>query len=85
VSSSTVRILEAAAEILGGKDNLARYLNVDDELLRAYLEGRRELPDLLLLRTVDVILGNIRSMIPSDPEATQSLEQAIKGCKSRSA
>jgi hypothetical protein len=85
VSNPTVRILEAAAVILGGEDKLARYLNVGDELLRAYLEDRQELPDLLLLRTVDVILDNIRSMIPPNPEATQSLEQAIKDLKSRSA
>ncbi len=53
MSDVTVRLLQTAAEILGGEGALARHLNIGTLLMRAYLEGRRPLPDFLLLRTVE--------------------------------
>ena len=56
MSLTTVKLLQAAADILGGEDALARRLNIGEILMRAYMEERRPLPDFLLLRAVDVVL-----------------------------
>lgn len=66
MSQSTIKLMQAAAEILGGDDALARHLNIGEVLLRAYYEGRRELPDFLLLRCVDVVLAHVKPA-PSSP------------------
>jgi hypothetical protein len=66
MSSSTARLLEVAAEILGGEANLARYLNIGETLLSAFMQDRRPLPDLLLLRAVDVVLDRMQQR-PTDP------------------
>jgi len=56
MSQTTVKLLQAAAEILGGEEALARRLEIGEVLMRAYLEERRPLPDFLLLRAVDVVI-----------------------------
>jgi hypothetical protein len=56
MSQATIKLLQAAAEILGSEDALGRHLNIGPILLRAYLEERRPLPDFLLLRAVDIVL-----------------------------
>jgi hypothetical protein len=60
VSTGTIRLLEAAAEILGGEDALAQYLKIHVPLLQAYLKGERELPDFMLLRAVDLVLNDLQ-------------------------
>jgi hypothetical protein len=56
MSATSVRLLQAAAEIAGGNRALAKRLGVTEVLLSAYMADRRPLPDPLLLRAVDVIL-----------------------------
>jgi hypothetical protein len=56
MSSATVRLLEAAADIAGGELRLAERLDISPVLLRAYLEDRRALPDKMLLNVVDIVL-----------------------------
>ena len=56
MSATSVRLLQAAAEIAGGNEALARRLGLTEFLLAAYMADRRPLPDPLLLRAVDVIL-----------------------------
>lgn len=68
MSTSSVRLLEVAAKILGGEAKLARYLNIGERLLRAFMEDRRPLPDLLLLRAVDVVLENMQRPAAKAPE-----------------
>jgi hypothetical protein len=68
MSASSVRLLEVAAEMLGGEAKLARYLNIGETLLRAFMEDRRPLPDLLLLRAVDVVLENMQRPALKAPE-----------------
>jgi DNA-binding transcriptional regulator YdaS (Cro superfamily) len=62
MSSATVRLLEAAADMAGGEQRLAERLGIIPLLLRAYMEGRRALPDKLLLNVVDIVL---KTMEPS--------------------
>jgi hypothetical protein len=56
MSTSTIKLLQAAAEIAGGENALAARLRIGENLLTAYLSGTHPLPDLLLLRAVDIIL-----------------------------
>lgn len=58
MSTSTVRLLRAAADIVGGEKLLAERLAIDEGLLAKYMSDRRELPDTLLLRVVDIILAD---------------------------
>jgi hypothetical protein len=56
MSATSVRLLQAAAEIAGGNQALAKRLGLTEFLLSAYMADRHPLPDPLLLRAVDVIL-----------------------------
>ena len=56
MSTSSTKLLQAAAEILGGERPLAEVLGISQTLLSAYLNDARPLPDSLLLRAVDIIL-----------------------------
>jgi hypothetical protein len=56
MSATTVRLLQAAAEAVGGKDVLAQRLGIREGLLSAFMADRREVPDALLLRAVDIVL-----------------------------
>ena len=80
MSDVTVRLLQTAAEILGGEGALARHLNIGTLLMRAYLEGRRPLPDFLLLRTVDVVLDHVKQPT-SLPKAAEALQDTVRDLK----
>jgi hypothetical protein len=58
MSATSVRLLQAAADIAGGNEALAKRLGLTDALLAAYMADRRVLPDALLLRAVDLILAD---------------------------
>jgi hypothetical protein len=55
-TTTAARLLEAASQIAGSDQALARYLGVDEFLLSSYRAGLRPLPDLLMLRAVDLLL-----------------------------
>ena len=69
MNHATVKLLRAAAEILGSEEALARQLGIGTLLLRAYLAERRPLPDYLLLRAVDVVLDQVKPPAALAPEA----------------
>ena len=73
MSQATVKLLQAAADIVGGEEALARHLSIGALLLRAYLDGRRELPDYLMLRCVDVVLEHAKPLAPQPPLAADDL------------
>ncbi len=64
MSATTVRLLKAASEIVGGDRRLADHLGIDETLLAKFMADHRELPDALLLRTVDIILADRQSGLP---------------------
>lgn len=79
MSTTSVRILEAACEIMGSKEALAERLGIGVFALAMYMEGRRPLPDSLLLPVVDVILADRQSRIglagqPARPGHNQAIE-----------
>jgi hypothetical protein len=57
MSEATIRLLQAAAEILGGERYLAERLQIDEPLLAAFMQGRLEIQDPLLLKAVDILLS----------------------------
>jgi hypothetical protein len=54
-------MLQAASEIAGSDEALAERLGIGHFALAMYMEDRRELPDSLLLRVVDIILEDRQS------------------------
>jgi hypothetical protein len=56
MSATTVRLLRAASEIVGGDQALADCLGIPERMLSKFMCDRRELPDPLLLKAVDIIL-----------------------------
>lgn len=68
MSATTIGLLRAAAEILGGEKALARHLGIGDALLSKYMADNPQLPDALLLRAVDIILADRQSrFMPPTP------------------
>ena len=61
MSASTVKLLQAAAEIAGGSRALADHLGITETLLFKFLADSPELPDTLLLPAVDIILEDRES------------------------
>ena len=56
MSTTSVKILQAASEILGSDETLAERMGIGHTALAMFMDDRRELPDSLLLRVVDIIL-----------------------------
>lgn len=58
MSATTVRLLQAACEAVGGERALARRLGIAESLLLRFMNDRRQLPDTLLLKAVDIVLAD---------------------------
>jgi hypothetical protein len=56
VSATSVLLLQAASEVVGGNRALAARLGIGETLLAKFMGNGCDLPDPLLLRTVDIIL-----------------------------
>lgn len=72
MSVTTVKLLAAAAEIVGGNGALAGRLGIGEKLLSAYMVDMRQLPDPILLRAVDIILQDRQS--PLQPGVQTAVE-----------
>jgi hypothetical protein len=70
MSATTVKLLHAAAEIVGGTRALAQRLGIGEVLLAKFMGGV-DLPDALLLRAVDIILQD------RDPAAAPPAEDSL--------
>jgi DNA-binding transcriptional regulator YdaS (Cro superfamily) len=70
---TTVKMLRAASEIAGGDRALANRLGIAETLLADFMADRRELPDPLLLRAVDIILADRQSRLPTGDKSRQEL------------
>ncbi len=67
MSATSVNLLVAASEIVGGNRALARRLGIGETLLLQFMNDTRQLPDPLLLRAVDIILADRQTRIPEVP------------------
>ena len=79
MSATSAKVLEVAAEILGGNAALAARLGIEEWLLCSYLSDRRELPDALLLRAVDIVLADSLSRQPDLHGVPQVTENTARG------
>jgi hypothetical protein len=61
MSSSTARLLQAAAEVVGGEKALANELGISEKLLSKFMADFISLPDPLFLRAVDIVLDRRQS------------------------
>lgn len=78
MSATTVRLLKAACEVAGGEKELAQQLGIAESLLWRFMSDRRQLPDALLLRAVDIILADRASaregaLAPSEGQVERPL------------
>jgi hypothetical protein len=64
MSATTVKLLQAAAEIVGGNKALANRLGIGEAVLSLFLSDSRTLPDPLLLQAVDIILADRQAELP---------------------
>ena len=66
MSMTTVKLLQAAAEIVGGEEALAERLGITQARMALLLADRISLPDRLLLLAVDIILADrqARGVVP---------------------
>jgi hypothetical protein len=72
----TAKLLEAAAEAVGGEDQLAERFAIRAPLMRAYMEARLPLPDELFLKAVDLILWNLDAARRARQLAAQSTRES---------
>jgi hypothetical protein len=61
MTSNTVRLLQAAADVVGGEKALARELGISEKLLSRFMTDFISLPDPLFLRAVDIVLDRQQS------------------------
>ena len=66
MSACTVKLLQAASEVAGSNEALARRLGVSKRLLAKFMADVLELPDPLLLRAVDIILADRAAPVDGD-------------------
>jgi hypothetical protein len=52
------RLLERAAEKVGGLDALAERIGLNARALKLCIDGREPIPEALYLRAVDIVLGD---------------------------
>ena len=57
MSATTVKLLRAASEIVGGDQALAERLGIAERLLQKFAADVVEIPDMLLLQALDIILA----------------------------
>jgi hypothetical protein len=79
VSATTVQLLRAASEIVGGNALLAGRLGVSEVLLARFMADSYELPDPLLLRAVDIILAERESGFSRLPQADETAQNCGRG------
>jgi hypothetical protein len=58
-------LLRAASEVVGGDGFLARRLGIAETLLAKFMADKVELPDVLLLRAVDIVLDDRHERQPA--------------------
>ncbi len=73
MSTTTVKLLQAASEVVGGSKALAERLGVGETLLAKFMTDSVELPDPLLLRAVDIILEE-RNPLPARAREQSAVE-----------
>ena len=77
MSTTSVKLLQAAAAIIGGEPALAERLGIGEHFLSIYMADLRPLPDWLLLKAVDIILADRHARLPPGRSDVQSLRTSM--------
>jgi hypothetical protein len=54
------RVLHRACQLLGGIHQLAVHLGVRDNILEQWLDGRRDVPEHVFLKALDIVVSQPR-------------------------
>jgi hypothetical protein len=71
------RVLSRLLQKLGGPKAAAQKLEIPDDLLEAYLDGKRPVPENIWLRAVDHLMADLTDIPPhgrerpEDPDRTR--------------
>jgi hypothetical protein len=79
MSATITKVLQAAAEIVGGNRELARNLGISERLLAKFMAESHPVPDSLLLHAVDIILLDRQSRppVPAGQAAALASQQVM--------
>ena len=83
MSTTSIKIIQAASEIVGGDEALAERLGIGHHALAMFMEGRRHLPDALLLRVASYyhdIGKTIRPYFFTDNQSDRENEDGAANC-----
>jgi hypothetical protein len=72
-SATAYKVLQAAAEFVGGEKQLAVRLGIAQSLLRKLMAGRYPVPHALFLQAVDIVLAHRAPLIPLTDTRTSDL------------
>jgi hypothetical protein len=64
MNPTAMKLLQAAAEFVGGDKELAVRLGITQSLMGKLMAGHYHVPDPLLLQAVDIVLAHRQSLIP---------------------
>ena len=78
MTTTSAKLLKVAAEIAGSEKALAERLCIGEKLLSVYLSGSRSLPDVLLLRAVDIVLEHRAASRRGDFPDIERLQDAAE-------
>jgi len=73
MNSTTIKLLQAAAEFVGGEKQLAVRLGLAPSLLGKLMAGRYQVPEPLRFQVVDIVLTHRESLIPLTATRTSGL------------
>lgn len=73
----TRKLLADICARVGGAEKLGEKLGISSRVLTAYITGKELIPDVLILRVVDVVLADIEVM-KTDPAAPPPAKPAAQ-------
>ena len=79
MSSTQPKLLQAASDVAGGTGPLAERLGISELMLRKYMTGAFPLPDLLLLRALDLILEHREARAAVAPLVESPADRRLDG------
>lgn len=79
MSATAAKLLHVASEIAGGTKALADRLGISETLLSRLMDGCRELPDMLMLRAVDIIIEERQSRVAAGMQRPENRSYGSDG------
>jgi hypothetical protein len=77
INSTALRMLQAAAQFVGGENQLAARLRIGQPLVGRVMAGRYSVPESLLRQAVHIVLAYRESLLPF---ATTPMSSFAENC-----